>query len=203
MTERLIYSRPDGSMCVVTPAPASRRPEESKAVWLQRVFEHSVPLVLTSSIAGTSYQAGMEIDRRTAKKLQAEGHAFTFSAPPSAWSDEAAIAALDRDFRPAWQFTPADGAGVNMVKARQLHFQRIRLARDARFPHLDAEFAKYDGQAQYGDDIGAKAAAVLQAKQVEARRQQLRNAPQSVETQIAAAATTAALKAIWPAALQS
>jgi len=199
MSARIVYRLPDGGMAVVTPAPASRRPGESQESWLERVFDRSVPLVLTSDIAGTDYRAGMAIKRNTARNLLAAGSKFTASEPDSETTTAAAVAALDRDFRGAWQYSKQGGAWIDLPQARALHLARIRTARDAAFEPLDQDFARHDAQAKYSDNQLKKLAALRDAKAAEDQRQQLRDAPQSVAAELAAADTLEKLKQVWPA----
>lgn len=48
-TKRILYTRPDGGLSVLIPAPASQVPGESEAAWVARVADKDVP-------QGTSYR---------------------------------------------------------------------------------------------------------------------------------------------------
>ena len=74
------------------------------------------------------------------------------------------------------------GFNTDMAKAREIHKNNIRRARDEKFPALDAEFNKV---LEASGDTAA----------VAAKRQALRDAP--ADSAIAAASDPAALKAQW------
>jgi len=74
------------------------------------------------------------------------------------------------------------GFGVDMVKAREIHKNNIRVAREEKFKELDVEFTKALETGASTSDIAAK-------------RQALRDAP--ADSGIDAASDTDALKAQW------
>jgi len=74
------------------------------------------------------------------------------------------------------------GFGVDMAKAREIHKDRIRVARAEKFKELDAEFNKALEAGLSTTDIAAK-------------RQALRDAP--ADSGIDSAVDTDALKAQW------
>lgn len=71
----------------------------------------------------------------------------------------------DRTFRDAWE---DDGVGIrhNMTKARMLHLDRVRVARERVLSKLDAEWMRAQGQGKKDE-----------ADVVEAKRQALRDLP--------------------------
>lgn len=93
----------------------------------------------------------------------------------------------DRTFRNAWEHD-REKIVVNMDKARNIHLERIRTARDAKLRELDVETMKAIGKG----DNGARDA-------VEVRKQVLRDLPQTID--LKKAKTTEELKALWPAEL--
>lgn len=93
----------------------------------------------------------------------------------------------DRTFRDAWS-DDATGLHVDMVKARELHRDHMRVARKQAFKALDAEVSKSLAL----DDKQA-------AQDAEAKRQELRDVTDMAE--IEAATTPEQLKAVWPALL--
>lgn len=101
--------------------------------------------------------------------------------------DPAALPA-DRTFRGAWIHGGAGRVTIDMDKARPIQMDRIRAARDVRLRALDIETGKAVGK---GD---AAAAA-----DIEARKQALRDIPQTVD--LSKAVTPDDLKAIWPEGL--
>ena len=84
----------------------------------------------------------------------------------------------DRTFRDAWVH---DGEKLahDMDAAREIHMKRIRAARNKELSRLDVEQLK-------GNDVSA-------------RKQELRDLPQTFDLSVAA--TTDALKALWPEGL--
>lgn len=58
MAAILLWTNPDGYLCVVVPAPAGQLPGESQADWLARVAATSIP-------AGTSYRTADTADLPT------------------------------------------------------------------------------------------------------------------------------------------
>ena len=87
----------------------------------------------------------------------------------------------DRSFRDAWTF---DGTnfGVDITKAKEIHKDKIRLAREKKFEELDVEF-------QRALETSADTSAIVTKKQA------LRDAPSSVG--ITTAVTDTDLKANW------
>ena len=74
------------------------------------------------------------------------------------------------------------GFGIDMAKAREIHKNNIRVAREVKFKELDVEFTKALETGASTSDIAAK-------------RQALRDAP--ADSGIDAASDTDALKAQW------
>lgn len=98
--------------------------------------------------------------------------------------DESAIP-TDRTFRDAWVLT-ADALAVDMTKARDIHRDRIRAARAPLLAAADVAYLR-------ALEAGQNTAAIV------ARKNALRDAPN--DPAIDAAATPAALAAIWPSIL--
>jgi len=90
----------------------------------------------------------------------------------------------DRAYRNAWVDT---GAAVehDMAKARRLHLERLRAERAALLPALDAQWMRATGQ-KNGKE----------ADDVEAKRQALRDFPQTIAAALAAATNIDELKTI-------
>lgn len=94
----------------------------------------------------------------------------------------------DRTFRDAWaDTTPELVIDVDMVKARDIHLERIRVKRNA-------ELSKLDVQATKAQDIGDAETLA----QIRARKQELRDLPATLAPTLASAASIDALKAIQP-----
>jgi hypothetical protein len=90
----------------------------------------------------------------------------------------------DRDFRNAWEHG-GDKVRVNMDRAREIYFGRIRKARDAALMALDIETIKASGKG----DTGALAT-------VEAQKQLLRDLPEAIDLNVAKSPEE--LKDLWP-----
>lgn len=130
-----------------------------------------------------------------------EGLALTVPAPGvPIESVEAAVVPpdaprliLDRDGLTDWDFLAAwtlsgKGIEVDMERARDVHRDRLRAARE---PHIRAADVDFSRAIESGDDEARAAAA--------ARRQALRDLPQRGE--IEAAKTPGELRAFWPSEL--
>jgi hypothetical protein len=91
----------------------------------------------------------------------------------------------DRTFRDAWVHTGNGRCEVDMDRARSIHMDRIRRARDAELAKLDVPYMK----AQERGDQDAMI-------QIAAQKQALRDIPQTLD--LNAARTPGELKALWP-----
>jgi hypothetical protein len=100
---------------------------------------------------------------------------------------EASELPADRTFRNAWTH---DGSRVtvDMPKARVLHMDHIRRARQPVLDQLDKDWMKATGQRKSAE-----------ADAIEAQRQVLRDIPQTLD--LTQAATPDELKALWPVEL--
>ena len=90
----------------------------------------------------------------------------------------------DRSFRAAWELNGKTVA-PNMTKARDIHMDRIRKARDAELAKLDVDMMRAMGQ---GDNTARDA--------VEAKKQVLRDLPATFD--LRQAMTPEELKSLWP-----
>ncbi len=94
----------------------------------------------------------------------------------------------DREFREAWaDTTPEPVIDIDMVKARKIHLDRIRVKRNAKFAALDIESLK---AIEKSDTVTLAAIA--------AQKQALRDLPQTIAASLEAAKTVTDLKAIKP-----
>jgi len=82
----------------------------------------------------------------------------------------------DRHFREAWDYD----LKINMGKARDIHMDRIRAARDEKLKALDIE--------------------TMKGRDVQAEKQALRDIPQTLD--LSTATTPEELKALWPQELE-
>lgn len=90
----------------------------------------------------------------------------------------------DRTFRGAWK----KGGGrvdVDMPKARAIHMDRIRVARDAELARLDVEYQRADEDSD-----------IVRKQEVAARKKSLRDIPQTFDLTVAE--TPESLAALWP-----
>jgi hypothetical protein len=165
MDKRIIYTRPDGGVSIIVPDkamfdPASpvREPIKEKLVTEQDVFDWFLRSVVPEDA----------IDVRI---IDLKDHPHL----------------LDRSFRNAWE--QSGGAiEVNMVKARNLHRDKLRVMRAPLLSELDIQYMLAD---ELGD---AKAKA-----DIARRKKALRDV--TADPAIEAAQTPDELKAVIPAAL--
>ena len=94
----------------------------------------------------------------------------------------------DRSYRGAWaDTTPELTIDIDMVKAREIHLQRIRIQRNAELAKLDIEVMK-------AQDMGD----TEKLAQIRQRKQELRDLPTTLRPTLDAANTVDELKAIKP-----
>jgi len=97
----------------------------------------------------------------------------------------------DRKFREAWADTTLEPMiDIDMVKARAIHLARIRVKRNA-------ELARLDTDAIRAEDMGL----TEELTKIRAKKQVLRDLPQTIQANLEAAKTVEELKAIQPAIL--
>lgn len=92
----------------------------------------------------------------------------------------------DRYFRDAWALKKKQ-IGVDLVKARAIHLDVLRLRRAEKLQQLDIEWMKLTGQKK-----------VTEADAVEATRQALRDMPDTISSQLQKAKTPEDIKALIP-----
>ena len=123
----------------------------------------------------------------TDAEIAAEIAKAVLESPCVSWRRiEEADLPSDRDFRNAWR---DHGTGIDhdMVKARAIHMERIRYARDEELRATDALVMRADEQ---GNRIASDA--------LKAKRQALRDLPALASAACDAAQTIAELKAVQP-----
>jgi hypothetical protein len=99
----------------------------------------------------------------------------------------------DRTFREAWtDTTPEAVIDIDMAKAREIHLTRLRAERDALLIKLDQESIKAQDQGLTEE---------LQI--IRATKQALRDLPDTIQADLAAAKTTDELKQIRPELLDT
>lgn len=97
----------------------------------------------------------------------------------------------DREFRGAWtDTTPEAIIDIDIVKARAIHLDRIRVKRNTELTRLDIEGIK-------AEDMGL----TEELARIRAEKQVLRDLPQTLQKDLDAAKTVDELKAIQPAIL--
>jgi hypothetical protein len=93
-----------------------------------------------------------------------------------------------RSFRNAWCDDGGVKPGHDMVKARDIHMDRIRVERDKELERLDAEYMRADEQGN-----------ILLKQQLAAQKQTLRDLPTTFDLTVAR--TAEELDALWPSEL--
>jgi hypothetical protein len=91
-------------------------------------------------------------------------------------------------FRDAWTDLGPTGPVVDIPKARGIHMDRIRKAREPEFKRLDEAYLRAD---ESGDSVSKRAIA--------AEKQKLRDLPQTFD--LSTCTTAAELHALWPSIL--
>jgi hypothetical protein len=155
---RIVYHRPeDGGLSIVSPAPLED---------LRRIpkFEEMTQAEYEAHIIERSLPKGVD------------WLIFTTVDFPQ-----------DRTFRNAWFSHKTLGIQVDMVKARQIHLDTMRVARQPLLDNLDVEFMR----AVESQDKTAQT-------RIASQKQTLRDV---TTTDLSAASTPEQLKAIWPEAL--
>ena len=94
---------------------------------------------------------------------------------------------LGREFRNAWSLG-GDALQVDMPRARQIHLERLRKARDQELDKKDKDFTRAHGKKNQPEQ-----------DRIEAERENLRNLPQTVN--VTAATTPQELLSVWPTEL--
>ena len=98
---------------------------------------------------------------------------------------------FNREFRNAWENKGGGRISHNMPKARAIHLDRIRAARDNALSKKDPEWMRAIGQNKKKD-----------ADDIEAERQILRDLPDTWGAAIEGAETVEELGAMWPDELE-
>lgn len=108
-------------------------------------------------------------------------------APAAYWVVDEALLPADRTFRDAWRCA-AGTVGVDLARARGIHMDNIRRARDEELARLDAPYLE-----------AVEKRNTARRGEVARRKQALRDIPQTFD--LAPAATPEELKALWPPGL--
>lgn len=157
-TKRIVYSRPDGGISVVCPAPG-------------RIAELMAE-GMTEDAAIVAIQA---------KSVPADAINIEVM--------ERALIPVSREFRNAWQKPGLGAPVINMVKAREIHAERIAVAQAAEIARLKIEERKERLKGNTAQaDAHAATVTTLEALNLNA-----------LASQIAVTPTPEALKAVWPA----
>ena len=126
--KRLIWKKPDGSICITIPAPKGRREGESEADWIERV---------------------------RARAKDADPHLADCVGLSDCM---AADLPGSRRFRNCWRDDGTGRLAVDMTRARDQRMSEIRAERDQQFASLDNEWMRATGQGKKAeaDAIEAK-----------------------------------------------
>jgi hypothetical protein len=194
MMNKIIYTRPNGGVAVVTPAEGSRLAKwitKPDGVRVEDVVQYAVvprpvcEFLRQWPVAGVIAEWA-ETETEWLQRVQAR--AVPADARDVAVIDEAGIPA-DRTFRDAWRITPAGGVTVDMPAAREIYRAQLRVSRTPLLAALDVAFMR---ALESGD-------AVKQAEII-AKKEALRAVTE--DPAIDAAETPAQLKAVIPAVLR-
>ena len=182
----------DGSLSVMTFVTESRSPTlPTGAVWADLKSGRWTREPTDANVFAEISKAFPAVDRNGLPQPQPVNYKIV----------DAAEVPTDRTYRNAWTHDGKD-FGHDMAKAREIHLDLVRNARADALGALDRDYTKLSGQALAADAIADKAvkdAKLAEAAAVEAKRQALRDAPQTLDVE--SAATIEELKALWPADL--
>lgn len=220
-TKRIVYTRPDGRMGNIGPAPGARLVSEIIVDGRSEVFKKPVPLDRLQANIARLKAAGVTVEEVFAEtedefvarirakdvpmmivnppegtpdmllRAQAVGLGLSFVETPSTVVDETDLP--DRWFRNAWTLPVGGGPiEIDMPKARAIQVKKIQIARRTEINILQAE----EDEARMMDrtaDANKHAAdrAALETMNLTA-----------VGASVAEAANPTALKAVWPAGLR-
>ena len=196
MDKVIVYSRPDGRVDIVVPAPQCRRiaavvisDGQSRG---RHEFRPPVPKSRAERVVAAAAARGLSAEIEWAESDEDFLARIVARSVPSDARDVEIVAAeavpADRTFRGAWRRDtrpmPAP-VTIDMAEARGIHRDRIRRARDRRLAALDLDYQRAD---EAGDAAEKRRVATL--------KQKLRDIPQSFD--LGHAETPEALKQLWP-----
>lgn len=163
MSKSLAYHDADGVLRIIHPVWENKPEGQSDEDFLAHVLARNIEVAA----------------QITTKGEPANPH---LTADTSVTVIDASTLPADRTFRDAWKH---DGAAVvhDMDKAKAIHVERIRKAREPLLAALDVQVIRALGK---GEPVTA----------IEAQKQKLRDAP--ADPKIAEAKTIEDLKAAWP-----
>lgn len=211
MEKRIVYTKGDGGVCIVTPAAKARASVMVTAEARECIrIKEGDPIKdlptgdVDSSMRSLSEQGitGKNVDVEVVAtpveyRYETDEEFIERIRLMDIPSDAAGVAVIDasslpknREFRNAWEHDGLGVVSVNLSKARQIHRQRIRQAREPLLSALDIAFMRA---------LGCRDQA--EADAVEAKRQSLRDATD--DPAIDAARTTDELKAAWPLSMSA
>lgn len=189
--KKIVFSRPDGGVSVVTPSEGARLaffitlPDGTRLPSGTAPFtERPVDSILRRWPVDGAVAEWAESEDAFLARIAAKD----VPAGLSCWTVGESEIPTDRTFRNAWK---ADGSNVvhDMPKCREIHRDKMRKARAPKLAALDAAFLR----ALESGDVTAQAR-IIAAKEV------LRAV--TADPAIEAASTPEQLKAVWPDCLK-
>jgi hypothetical protein len=187
--KKIIYTRPDGGLSIVNPAPWARLCAAITVAGERLVMSPPVPfdgLVRAHKTDQLSPEWAETEDEFIAR---VRGKDVPADALDVRVVDEAAIPA-DRTFRAAWK-AGAAGVAIDMVRAREVRRGHLRAMRKPLLEALDVEFMRAMERGSPASEISA----------IAARKQALRDVTK--DAALEAATTPEELKALEPAAIRA
>ncbi len=204
MEKRIVYTQRNGGVCIVAPAARARasvvntaeaheRAKEGDASknWSTSYIESPVGSLGEQTVTGKNVKVEFT-STPTKYRYETDEEFIERIRLKDVPSDAVGVAVVDasslpkdRAFRDAWEHDGLGFVSVNLTKAREIHRQRIRQAREPLLSALDVAFMRA---------LGRRNQAEVDA--IEAKRQILRDAPD--DPVIDAAKTIDELKAAWP-----
>ena len=173
--KRIIYTRPDGGVSVVNPAPQAKQLSETEDAFVLRVAAKDVPVTLINPPVGVSEMMA---------RADATRMGFAYRDTPFQIVEATAIP-VDRTFRNALK----SDLTFDMPKCRDIWRDKLRELRRPKMQILDAAYMQAD---ERGDTV--------EKTRLAAEKQKLRDV--TADPAIEAAQTPEELKTVMPAILK-
>lgn len=173
--KKIVYTNSTGVLCIVSANPKLQKPGELEDFFLARIAEKDVEKIRQPGESPEAFMARIKLDPL---------------APCMPWRlmEENAIPS-DRTFREAWEDTTLEPVvDVNMDKARDIHLNRIREARNEALAENDIEIRKAWNDPEKQTELNEHA-------------QVLRDLPATID--LSMLSTPDELKEYWPGMLST
>lgn len=181
MDKRIVFKNTDGSCGIIIPAPKARFMVLVKERVVKETKSKKTGKVTKKIVSNNVFKP--ETDLQFLTRIAEKDVPFDDAGKQLPWRIVAADKIpTDRTFRAAWtDHNDTDTVDVDMTKARDIHMNRIRAARDIKLAELDIQ--------------------TLRGRDVQKEKQIYRDIPQTFD--LTAAKSPEDLAALWPKQLQA